>query len=147
MEPFCTPKKRWPHAMRTASFWTRRAALLGSIAVSLALAGQSMTAGAGAAVASRVDSETSVYGAALDRTPIPIVVDRLRGSVGPVSERSVELVSLFVLGLSLIGAGRALARRPVRNPSDKQPARSPERPDSVLRPFVVARRPFRRAAS
>lgn len=146
MIPSCSSMKRWLYARRTASSWPRRAALLGSIAVSLALAGQSMTAGTRAALGMDVDTRTSTYESGVDQSLATTLTDRVLKSMGSVSGRSVELGGLFVLGVSLIGAGRALSRRRAGQPSVRQPARLPKRSDVVLRPHAVAPRPFHRAA-
>ena len=120
----------WENLKATAPKLICRAVLLGSIAGSLALVGgQTVTqphAAAQAAIAARV--------AAGEAFPLSLatgLAGAVRHTVDTWSDGSIEAVSLFVLGLSLIGAGQVLAgvrRRKQDARSAQASARSQERP-------------------
>ncbi len=116
----------------SARTWLRRAALLGCIALSLALvddqaAARSWTPAPAPGVGAY--HGPSVLGLAL------LAVNTAHRSVGAWSDGSFEALSLLVLGLGLFAAGQVLGRRPrfgtdgVRQPSVLEPAS-----DDVLRP-------------
>ena len=93
-----TSESRATSTRHKFSFWGRRAALLGAFGLSFGLAGPSWTVDA-------VAPGTT-------QPLIPAVTDQLAMWVTiPAHARSVESLGLLVLGLSLIGAGRLLARQ------------------------------------
>lgn len=153
MAPSCSSDRPWLRARRTIWEWTRRIAILGSVTVSLALAGQSTTAGSGTPVAFRAETGTSAHrgdtsarGSEEDLAQIRILTDQVRASLGHASGRYVDLASLFLLGLCLVGASHVVARRPARRRRDAQIVQSLHRPGTVVRPYVAARGSSRRAA-
>jgi len=87
----------------------RRAVLLCSVATSLLLVGDQTLAGALSQTAVGAPSLTSAFQPNL--ALFASVAVSVYQSAGSMSERSFEVVSLIVLGLSLLGGGRALARR------------------------------------
>jgi hypothetical protein len=111
--------------------WIRRAVLLCSVAVSLVLIGDQTLAGALSETAVRAPSLTSAI-----QPNFALFVGlaiSVYQSAGSLSERSVEVVSLIVLGLSLLGGGRALARRR-HMPADSRAALS----GAATRPDVAS---------
>ena len=95
---------------RGALSWARRAILLGSIAASLALAGDQAVAGARVPVDSHPQSLAAINGSGLAPALATGFETSVRRSVDSMSDGSIEVVSLLILGLCLIGAGQALTR-------------------------------------
>ena len=114
--------------------------------MSLALAGQSMTAGARPADGVQAVAGSSGLGSRVEGAVFPTLADDALASVGLASEGAIDMVGLFVLGLSLIGAGRVLARRQVQKPDERRQTTPVERANTAPKASVVARHPFRRVA-
>jgi hypothetical protein len=99
--------------------WLRRAVLLSSIATSLVLVGDHGLTGALGQAAVQVPSQPSTLQAnVVSFTRVAVSVHQ---SIGTMSEWAFEVVSLFLLGLCLLGGGRALTRK-ARRPDDSHVA-------------------------
>jgi hypothetical protein len=97
----------YPH--RRASAWAPRIALLGALALSLALAGSSTAARApGASLIDNPDwlADVGSRGVVMATSMFGMI----HQSVGTWSEATTEAVSLLLLGLGLIGTSRWLGR-------------------------------------
>ncbi|MEW5983888.1 MAG: hypothetical protein AB1806_16165 [Acidobacteriota bacterium] len=120
--------------------------MLGALVFCLALAGPPMTAGPLTAGIVRADAELPVPLSNTERPPILSLVDRALGPVASLPGHATELAGLFVLGLSLIGAGRVLGHRPAHRGARARMVVS-RRPRLVVRPSALAAPvAFRRSA-
>ena len=112
----------------------RRAVLLCIIVTGLVLVGDHSLAGARSHAAAQVSSVTSTAQPSL--ALFTMVAASGHQSIRSMSERSFEVVTLLVLGLSLLGGGRALTRtRQTRQPVHDvvSPAAGPTEVVSVIR--------------
>jgi len=116
-----------PRLLGSVGSWIRRAALVGSIVVSLAVAGERAVARGGGAGRADAGIESVSNGSYPGLTLAAQFVAAAYRSGARASDAAVEIVSLLVLGLSLIIGGQALARG--RRPSDAEAPGPPDRRD------------------
>lgn len=90
----------------------RLVAIVALLSCCLALAGPPMRAGTLSSGTSATETRTSIDRSVPDRPAFVALADRLHAPLAALPAHSAELAGLFVLGLSLLGAGRYLRRGP-----------------------------------
>jgi hypothetical protein len=121
---------QWPGSRpRSPRKWLRRTITLFLISAGLALVGDHTVAGARSQAAVQVPSLLPAMEQSLGWFT-SVAVD-VRQSIGSMSPWSFEVVSLVVLGLCLLGGGRALTRRR-QHPDDSHAATPAVAPPAEL---------------